>query len=210
MFTCGVPRDLVTFNQIVGWDQAIFGKSSLSPDRAKQLFQKRPEIYTAILNSSGWTVAYSDVYPLQASWAQLFVAGEISEGDFTADMVLDKTDDHEHCHFYVGSVVVDPTFDPIMKAVLMGGLLRWRAHQFQSWYLRRVSLLFCPVTPAGQKLVARVRAAKLGHSTNRKDGHNLYGLRTTPSALHDFAIAIDGFLTAEVIRLNLNEPLQCA
>ena len=204
MFTCGVPRNLVTFDHLVGLDQAIFGNNSLAPDRARDLFRRRPEIYTAILKPTGQLVAYSIIYPLKPEWAQHFIEGSIGESDFTPEMILDREVSHEGQHFHIGSVVVDSASDPIMRSVFLAGLLRWWAYHLDSVISGNATFLMGPVTAGGMKLVRHVHAIKLSSGENRKDGHDLYGLTTTTAFLHRLSAAIDSFLDRELVQLNLD------
>jgi hypothetical protein len=204
MFVCGVPRDLNTFDQIVGVDHSIFGKSSVTPEWARELFRVRPEIYSTILCPKGQVVAYSDVYPLKPRWAQLFVAGKMCEGSFRPHMILDRQEPHEGQHFYVGSVVVNGKYDPILKSLLLASLLRWRAYHFQSLSLHGMTLLMTAVTSQGTRLVNRVGARKVGSGRDREDGHDLYGWKATPAMLHRLSHAIDGFLKEEMVRISFD------
>ncbi|HEY6258699.1 MAG TPA: hypothetical protein VIY51_23190 [Xanthobacteraceae bacterium] len=204
MFACGVPPNLVTFDQIVGVDHSIFGKSSLTLESARELFRVRPEIYSTILCPRGQVVAYSDVYPLKPEWAQLFVAGKFSERSLQPHMILRREDFHEGQHFYVGSVVVNGKFDPVLKSLLLASLLRWRAYHFQALSLRVLTLLMTAVTSEGKRLVNRVGAQKVCSGLDRKDGHDLYQWTTTPAILHDLSTAIDGFLKKDMVRMSFD------
>jgi hypothetical protein len=204
MFVCGVPRNLITFDQIVGLDHSIFGKSSLTRESARELFRARPEIYSTILCPKGRVVAYSDVYPLKPEWGRLFVAGKITEGSFRSHMMLDRQDVHERQHFYVGSVVVNGQYDPILKSLLIASLLRWRAYHFQSLSLHVMTLLMTAVTSRGKRLVDRVDAQKVSSGRDRNDGHDLYGWTTSPASLHSLSNSIDRFSEQRMVRMSFD------
>jgi len=204
MFVCGVPRNLITFDQIVGLDHSIFGKSSLTLESARELFLARPEIYSTILCPKGRVVAYSDVYPLKPEWGRLFVAGKITEGSFRSHMMLDRQDVHEGESFYVGSVVVTGQYDPVLKSLLLASLLRWRAYHFQSLSVRVMTLLMTAVTSKGKRLVNRVDAQKVSSGRDRNDGHDLYEWTTSPASLHSLSNSIEGFAKQRMVRMSFD------
>jgi hypothetical protein len=204
MFVCGVPSNLVTFDQVVGLDRSIFGKSSLTRESARELFRARPDIYSTILCPKGQVVAYSDVYPLKPEWGRLFLAGKISEGNFRSHMMLHRQDLHEGHQFYVGSVVVNGQYNPILKSLLLAGLLRWRAYHFQSLPLCGMTLLMTAVTSKGKRLVDRVGARKVSIGRDRNDGHDLYEWTTTPAALHSLSNSIDGFSKERIVQMSFD------
>ncbi len=49
MFVCGVPRDSSEFSRLVSVEQGLFGGLSVPPQMAHEIFEFRPEIYTAVV-----------------------------------------------------------------------------------------------------------------------------------------------------------------
>jgi hypothetical protein len=149
-------------------------------------------------------VAYSDVYPLKPDWGRLFVAGKISEGNIQPHMILHRQDLHERQQFYVGSVVVNGQYNPVLKSLLLASLLRWRAYHFQSLSLSAMTLLMTAVTQKGKRLVNRVGARKLRSGRDQNDGNDLYEWTTTPASLHSLSNSIDRFSKEKMVRMNFD------
>src|SRR5467141_731665 len=119
MFVCGVPKDSNAFSKVVSVEQGLFVGLSVPPQMAHEIYDFRPEIYTAVVAPDQTVAAYSSAYPLKDHWAQAFIAGEVTEPDLTSAMLLERQDCHERSSIYVGSVVVAGNYDPFMKSMLL-------------------------------------------------------------------------------------------
>ena len=183
MFVCGVPRDSSEFSRLVSVEQGLFGGLSVPPQMAHEIFEFRPEIYTAVVAPDQSVAAYSSAYPLKAHWAEEFVAGHVTEPELTSDMLLERQDSHERSCVYVGSVVVASNYDPFTKSILLASLFSWRVQQMRHASIDRLSLIMTAVTKQGERMIRRIGARQLNDGAHRKDGHAIYGREITPRFL---------------------------
>jgi hypothetical protein len=183
VFLCASPRDLAQLSKIMRVDHDIFGKGTLSRAASTAIFMKRPDTYAALFAADGSVAGYLDLYPLEPASAAQFIDGEICEEDFTPKMILSRSESHEGCCFYAGSIVVDRRYDPITKSMMILGLFSWHAHHIATRIAEQAIIVMTTVTPHGARLAAKIRAEKLRDGAQRKDGLDLFGLLVTPAAL---------------------------
>lgn len=211
MFVCGVPRDSAEFACILGIEQELFGNLSIPASISNEIFQRRPELFTSIVDRNGAVAAYSSAFPLQPDWARALVAGEVTEPELTPDMLLGYHDPHENASVYIGSVVIGSGYDPLTKASLLAALLSWRAHQLRDASIRRLSVMMTGVTKQGQQLIRFAGARQLNAGANRKDGYPIYGRTVTPGFLHRATALVERCLNSRIVQMNATErPKFCA
>jgi hypothetical protein len=204
MFTCAMPRDLDAFGKIVGVDQHIFGKSTVSRPASTAIFIKRPEIYSALFAPDGSIAGYLDLYPLRPQWAKRFIDGDISEADFDASMILERSESHERCFFYVGSIVVEGRFDPLLRSLMIASLFKWHARHVAALVTRQASLIMTTATAQGARLARIIGARKLCDGSQRKDGLDMVGRAITPAAIRHLHVVFGGFDSEGVIHLDFD------
>jgi len=195
---------LDALGRVVHVDQRVFGKNTLSRPAAAAIFIKRPEIYAALFDPDGAVVGYLDVYPLQPIWGERFIDGEICEADFMPNMILERSESHDGCCFYAGSIVVDDRFDPISKSMMIAGLFKWHAHYLAAMVTQQTRLIMTVASARGARLVEKIAASKLRDGRHRKDGLDIFGRPVTPAAIGQMHAAfskldIDGVIHLEFL-----------
>ena len=175
MFICGVPQCADEFSRVLELENSLFGGLALPPAKARDLFEFRPAIYSAVFEPDGSVAAYSTCYPLQQKWADAFIAGDITEPDLTPSILLDPSQSLDGCSIYIGSVVVAARYDSIMKGTLLASLVSWRVQQMLAANATSLSVFMTPVTPQGERMARYAGAKQLSDGSDRKDGHSVYG-----------------------------------
>jgi hypothetical protein len=183
-------------------EQELFGALSLAPATAHEIFEFRPEVYAAVVGPEDRVAAYSSIYPLKKKWADAFVAGDITEPDLTAAMLLTRQDCHEGSNIYIGSVVVDSTYDPIMKSVLLASMFSWRVQQLRHVSVGRLSVMMTAVSKQGERMIRKFGASELNAGANRKDGYAVYGRDVTPRFLFRATAAMERCLNSGIVQMN--------
>ncbi len=201
MFICGTPKDSAEFSRIWEVEQKLFGNLSVRSDVAVAIYKARPELFAAIFSQSQTVAAYSVVYPLQAQYAQALIEGEITEPDITLDMLLTYQDSHEDACVYVGSVVVDDSYDPLTRASLLAGLVSWRAAQMRRAAVKRVSLVMTGVSKSGEKLIRYIGAKQLKDADSRGDGYAMWGRSITPGYLYRITVLVERYFNGRVVKM---------
>jgi hypothetical protein len=204
MYVCGVPRDLAEFTKLVSVEQTLFGNLALSPEGSIEIFKMRPEIYTAVFCPAGSVAAYLTAYPLRARWAEALIEGDITEPDLTPEMLLTRQDKLEGSCVFIGSVVVDSKFDPILKSILLISLGQFRLRQLRNSAVKRFSVVMTTASNEGKRLAQRVGATKLNDGANRKDGLDVYGRNITPGFLYQASSAVERFFDNKMVRMNFD------
>jgi hypothetical protein len=204
MYVCGVPRDSSEFAKLLEIEQSLFRDISLPPAMARQFFEFRPEIFAAVLDPHDRVAAYSSVFPLKKEWAEAFIAGDVTEPELTPDMMLTRADCHEDASLYIGSVAVADGFDPIMKSVLLAGMLSWRIQQLRHAAIERLSVMMTAANPQGERMIERMGARELNAGGNRRDGYAVYGRSVTPGFLGRASSVIEKCLNSGVVRMSRN------
>ena len=193
MYICSVPKNLAEFTKLIDVEQGLFGDLALSLEAATEIFKIRPDIYTAVFCPKGSIAAYLTAYPLQAKCAEALIEGRITEPELTPDMLLTRQDNLEGSFVYIGSVVVDSKFDPILKSMLLVSLAQFRLRQLQAAAIRRFSVIMTTVSTDGERLARRIGAEKLNDGANRKDGLDVYGRTITQGYLYQACTAVERF-----------------
>lgn len=204
MFYCGVPRNTAEFSRVWAVEQRLFGDLSVPAHIAREVYRQRPELFLAIFCARSTVAGYTVGYPLQSRWAQALIAGEITEPDLTADMLLTHQDSHEGASVYVGSVVISDQYDAMTRASLMAALVSWRARQMREASIRRMSLIMTGVSKQGEKLIRYVNAKRLNSAENRRDGLAIYGRTITPGFLNRATFAIERCFNSRSVEMSLD------
>lgn len=202
MFVCGVPKDSSEFARVIEVEQGLFGALSLPTAMAHQMFDFRPEIYAAVLGPDDSVAAYSSIYPLKKTWADAFIAGDVTEPDLTTAMLLSRQDSHERSSIYIGSVVVGSNYDPIMKSVLLASMFSWRVQQLHHAAVGRLSVMMTAATKQGERMIRKFGAKQLSGSAHRKDGYAVYGRDITPRFLYRATGVMERCLNSGVVQMN--------
>jgi hypothetical protein len=197
-----MPRDLDAFGKIVGVDQHVFGKSTASRPTSTAIFVKRPEIYSALFAPDDSIAGYLDLYPLRPQWAKRFIDGDISEADFDASMILERSESHERCIFYAGSIVIESRFDLLLRSLMIASLFNWHARHVAALVTRQASLIMATATPQGARLAKIIGARKLRDGSQRKDGLDMVGRAITPAAIRHLQVVFGGLDSEGVIHLD--------
>jgi hypothetical protein len=203
-FICGIPGSTDEFLRLWDLEQEQFGDLSVSAAVARQIFDARPEVFCTITDSNQAVAAYSIAYPLKPQWAQAMIAGEITEADLTADMLLSRQDDHEGACIYIGSVFVSKEYDVLTKIVLLSNLLSWRIQQLHDVSLKRLSVIMMPVSKQGEQLIQFIGARKLNDGASRKDSYPIYERRISGRLLFRAIQAIERFCDRRTVDINLD------
>jgi hypothetical protein len=201
MFICGAPKDSAEFSRVWEVEQKLFGTLSVRPSVAHEIYKARPELFAAIFSQDQTAAAYSVVYPLRPRYAQALIDGDISEPDITPDMLLTYEDSHEDACIYVGSVVVDESYDSLTRASLLAGLVSWRAAQMRRASIKRVSLIMTGVSKSGEKLIRYVGAKQLKDAESRSDGYAMWGRSITPGYLYRITVMVERYFNGRIVKM---------
>jgi hypothetical protein len=204
MFVCGVPKDAAALSRVLTVERDLFGSLSIPESVAHEIFRVRPEIFSAITGPTSSVAAYSTIYPLKKQWAQALIAGDIAEPDLKADMLLTRHDSHQDACIYIGSVVVDSSFDPLTKSILLSSILSWRTQQLRDASIRRLSVVMTGVSKEGERLIRYLGAKQLNDGTTRKDGYAIYGRTVTQGFLSRATSTIERCLNNRTVKMDLN------
>jgi hypothetical protein len=218
MYVCGVPRNLDAFARVMDVEQSLFGDLALSPQASREIYKMRPDIYTAVFCPAGSVAAYLTAYPLRPQFAEALIDGGIAEPDLTPDMLLTHGDQLEGACVYIGSVVVDNKFDPILKSILLISLAQFRLHQLRNAEVKKFAAIMTAASKEGERLAQRIGAQKLNDGANRKDGLDVYGRQFNRGFLYQASAAVERFFNNKMVRLDLDsdptrpvgEPIELA
>jgi hypothetical protein len=199
-FVCAVPKDAEEFGRVHELEQSLFGDLAFPRDVADEIFAMRPEIFSAVFDQDGAVVAYTSAFFLRPEWGTALIRGDITDLDLRPHMMYRRNDRHTGVFVYLGSVVVDPKCDPILKAMLLAGLMWFRVHQMRSASVERLSAIMTTVSKEGERLARRMGARKLN------DRSNIFGCDLSLDLLGGAFRAMEKFPFANSIRMNLNFP----
>jgi hypothetical protein len=205
-FVCGVPKDAEEFDRLHALEQTLFGDDAFPSEVAHEIFAMRPEIFSGVFDQDGNVVAYTSGFFLRPEWGTALIRGDITDLELRPHMMYRRNDCHTGVFVYLGSVVVDPKCDPILKAMLLASLMWFRVHQMRSAAIERLSALMTTVSREGERLARRMGAQKLNDRTNRKDGRDIFGCELSPELLSGAFRAMETFPFARSIEMNLNFP----
>jgi len=203
-FVCRVPKDVEEFRRVHELEQSMFGELAFPTDVADEIFAMRPEIFSAVFDQAGNVVAYTSAFFLRPEWGTALIRGDIADLDIRPHMMYRRDECHTGVFVYLGSVVVDPKCDPILKAMLLGSLMWFRVHQMRSASIERLSAIMTTVSKEGERLARRMGAKKLNDRTD------MYGCELSPELLGGAFRAMDNFPFARSIEMNLNFPSRAA
>ncbi len=204
MYVCGVPRNLDAFARVMDVEQSLFGDLALSPQASREIFNIRPDIYTAVFCPAGNVAAYLTAYPLRSQFAEALIDGGIAESDLTPDMLLGHEDELEGACVYIGSVVVDSKFDPILKSILLVSLAQFRLHQLHNAEVKTFAAIMTAASKEGERLAQRLGARKLNNGGNRKDGLDIYGREFSRGFIYQASAMVARFFDNKFVRLDLD------
>jgi hypothetical protein len=175
MFVCTVPRNLEEFGRLHDIEQRLFGDLALPLDVACDIFETRPEIFNAVVDRDGTVVAYTSAFTLRPQWGTALTCGEITGAELRPSMIYKRHDCHIDLHLFIGSVVVDPKYDPIQKCILLSSLLWFRVHQLRSTSVQRLSAIMTTASGQGERIARRLGAKKLTDRSKCRDGLDVFG-----------------------------------
>jgi hypothetical protein len=204
MFVCGVPKDATALSRVLTVERNLFGALSVPDSVAHEIFRARAEIFSAITGPGASVAAYSTIYPLKPHWAKALIAGDIAEPDLRANMLLARHDSHHNACIYIGSVVVDSSFDPLTKSILLSSVLSWRTQQLLDASIRRLSVVMTGVSKEGERLIRYLGAKQLNDGANRKDGYAIYGRTVTQGFLSRATSTIERCLNNRTVKMDLD------
>jgi hypothetical protein len=202
-FVCAVPRDAEEFDTLHTLEQDLFGDGAFPSDVAHEIFAMRPEIFSGVFDRNGNVVAYTSGFFLRPEWGTALIRGDIIDLDIRPHMMYRRNDCHTGVYVYLGSVVVDPKCDPILKGMLLASLMWFRVHQMRSAAVERLSAIMTTVSREGERLARRIGAQKLNDRANRKDGRDIFGCELSPKLL---GCAMETFPFAKTVAMDLNFP----
>ena len=188
VFVCAVPNDASELGKMCDLERRLFGNLAFPFHAACNFFAKRPEIFNFVRDRHGDVVAYTSVFPLRPQWSKALICGDITEAELNADMIFGRNDRHDGLQVYVSSVVVDPKFDPILKSILIAGLMSFRIRQLRNASMQRVSAIMTIATSRGERLARRLGAKRLNGGASRKDGLDVFGCDVTSNLLYQEVI----------------------
>jgi hypothetical protein len=205
-FVCAVPGDVEEFGRVHDLEQSLFGDDAFPRDVAEEIFALRPEMFSAVFDDDGTVVAFTSAFFLRPQWGTALIRGDITDLELRPHMMYRRTDCHTGVFVYLGSVVVDPKCDPILKAMLLGGLMWFRVHQMRAASVESLSVIMTTVSKEGERLARRMGATKLNDRANRKDGRDIFGCDLSLDLLGGAFRAMEKFPFAKSIQMNLNFP----
>jgi hypothetical protein len=189
-FRCAILRGSDDFTKLVDLDQRVFGTATLSRASAEAIFHTRPELYSAVFDPDGEVAGYLDIYPLRRECARMLRRGHIGEAELHPGMLLGRSENHDRCDLYIGSLVIAGRYDPIVKSALLSALLKLRLIHMRALKVGRVNLLMSIASARGERLARRLGARKIQEGGKRRDGLDLYSGYTTQSSLAAFTAAM--------------------
>jgi hypothetical protein len=199
-FVCRVPKNAEEFRRVHELEQSMFGELAFPTDVAEEIFAMRPEIFSAVFDQDGNVVAYSSAFFLRPEWGTALIRGDITDVELRPHMMYRRNDHHAGVYVYLGSVVVDPKCDPILKAMLLASLMWFRVHQMLSASVERLSAIMTTVSKEGERLARRMGAKKLNDRTK------MFGCELSPELLGGAFRAMENFPFARSIEMDLNFP----
>jgi hypothetical protein len=206
MFVCTVPRNTKEFGTLHDIEQRLFGDLALPPDVAHEIFEMRPEIFNAVFDRDGTVVAYTSAFMLRPQWGTALTRGEITGAELQPSMIYRRDDCHADLHLFIGSVVVDPKYDPIRKCMLLSSLLWFRVHQLRSASVRRLTAIMTTASGQGERMTRRLGAKKLTDRANCRDGLDVFGCDITLDLLARAFGVMDRFPFGNGVLMNLDLP----
>ena len=199
-FVCRVPKDVEEFRRVHELEQGMFGDLAFPTDVADEIFAMRPEIFSAVFDQDGNVVAFTSAFFLRPEWGTALIRGDITDLEIRPHMMYRRNDCHTGVFVYLGSVVVDPKCDPILKAMLLASLMWFRVHQMRSASVDRLSAIMTTVSKEGERLARRMGAKKLNDDTG------IFGCELSPELLGGAFRAMENFPFARSIEMDLNFP----
>lgn len=179
MLICTVPRNLAEFGKLHDLEQKLFGEFAFPRDIAFEIFETRPEIYNAVLDRDGAVVAYSSAFMLRPRPGEALARGEITGAELRPSMIFRRGECHADMHLFIGSIVVDPKYDPIQKCILLSSLLWFRVCQLRATSVRRFTAIMTTASRQGERLARRLGARKLTDGAKCRDGLDVFGCEIT-------------------------------
>ena len=204
MFVCTVPRSVAEFGKLHGLEQELFGEYAFPLDVACEIFKTRPEIYNAVLDQAGDVVAYSSAFMLRPEPGRALSCGEITGAELRPSMIFKRGECHTDMHLFIGSVVVDPKYDPIQKCILLSSLLWFRVHQLRATSVQRFTAIMTTASRQGERLARRLGASKLTDGARCRDGLDVFGCEITLDRLGRAFGVMERFPFGQGVLMNLD------
>jgi hypothetical protein len=206
MFVCTVPRNTDEFSKLHNIEQRLFGDLALPLDVACDIFETRPEIFNAVLDRNGTVVAYTSAFPLRPEWGIALTHGNITGAELRPSMIYKRRDCETDMHLFIGSIVVDPKYDPIQKCILLSSLLWFRVHQLRSTSVQRLSAIMTTASGQGERMARRLGAKKLTDGAKCRDGLDVFGCDISLDLLARAFGVMERFPFGKGVLMNLDFP----
>jgi hypothetical protein len=204
MLVCTVPRNSKEFGRLHDLEQRLFGDLAFPLDIASEIFEMRPEIFNAVVDRDGNVAAYSSAFMLRPEWGTALTRGDITGAELRPHMIYQRNDRHTDVHLYIGSVVVDPKYDPIRKCILLSSLMWFRVQQLRAASVESLCAIMTTASGQGERLARRLGAKKLNDRANCRDGLDVFGAHITVDLFARAVGAVEGFPFGKTVWMNLD------
>jgi hypothetical protein len=174
--TLRCPSDLNLTRESVRLARYEFGRNTISLSNYEPLRAKNQYILVCLIGGDGEFFGYFDVFPLKASFAELFLQGRVSEKDLTHEDVLDAQEMWRCKYVYIAGLAVcdsERQVGQVNAAILIWGLLKYLDHFYGA---SKAYVFASAATGDGENLLQSFNIPLICGSETRADGQKVYGL----------------------------------
>ena len=171
------PCDLSLSNQAKELAQHCYVASvTIEPEIYEQLRVKNPYILACLTDRRGKFLGYFDAIPLEASFANAFLKGTVTEAQITHEDVLGPEKMHLCKYLFIAGLAVAESTSYAGKRnanILVWALLRYLAH----FYSTAKPVCFAvAATKEGDHLLQRFNVSLRSEAITRADRYRLYSI----------------------------------
>jgi hypothetical protein len=181
--TLRCPSDLNLTRQSVKLARYEFGRNTISLTNYEPLRAKNSYILVCLTGGDGEFLGYFDVFPLKATFAELFLQGRVGEKDLTHEDILDAHEMRRCKYVYIAGLAVcdsERQACQVNAAILIWGLLKYLDHFYGA---SKPYVIASAATGDGENLLQSFNIPLVCSSDSRADGQTMYGLYLSRSII---------------------------
>ena len=152
---------------------------TIDPQNYNAIWAKNPNVLACLTTDSGQFLGYFDVIPLKSSFAEMFIAGKLTEDQLTHDEVCLPSEAPYCRYLFVSGLAVlqsDSFVGRRNASLLVWALLKYLDHYYSPTHPTTFALA---ATKEGDDLLNRFRLNVAGERESRADHYKLYSLHLT-------------------------------
>lgn len=158
--------------KIIQLDKASFDESEII---GTQIFsdwhEKNPKVFSCLAQGDE-VIGYFSILPLRSDTLKRFVAGEISEKDFTSTDILTSKEAAKQCaDLYFFSIVIARNHSKLLRSMFEE--IAREFHRYKSGKLFH-RIYVTAATKVGRRLIKRFKFTLVQEAKYRIDGHDLF------------------------------------